>query len=680
MADSRAGGWRLAIAATLLVGGADAAAAETSGDVIAYPPAFFAQAAPATAFDMVARLPGFSFERGSNVRGLGGAGGNVLIDGQPAVSKNDNLEEILKRIPASAVARVELIRGGAAGVDMAGRSVVANVVRSTRAGAQGAVTAGGYLVNDGRRLPEVRAEGQWRRGEQAAEMSLRVGRQADDTLGDGRRTIRDASTSALQLADVRGEGDTLRVWTTGAVETPLAGGRLRLSGAYMLSPYQSVITERSRETGATNVETNDRDQVQAELGARHTVDLAPSLGLELTAFQQWKNADTVARLEGPGLVREFGLDRKTAESVGRGRLKWRPLKTLDVEAGGEGALNTLESHTAFAENGAPVAVPAANVRVKERRGEAFVLATWRPSPTWSGEAGLRQEVSSITSNGDTTVSKSLRFAKPRLALTWGPTPTDQIRLRLEREVGQLNFDDFVASSSLVNTGVVLAGNPNLRPQQAWVAEAAFERRFWTSGAAIVTVRHYELSDVIDRLPVLDRDGVVIADAPGNIGEGRRDELSVSLALPLERLGLADAQLKSAATWRRSRVTDPMTGRSRETSNDMPLSWEVHLKQDLPQWDVSWGVDVFGAYRQTAYRLTETDTLKFSTWVVPFVEYRPRPDLTLTIELESATEGGSKRIRDIYAGPRHTSALSRTNVRQFTWERTIEIRLRKTFGG
>ena len=46
-------------------------------------------------------------------QGVGGAVGNVVIDGQPPASKQDKLEDILKRIPAASVERIELIRGAA---------------------------------------------------------------------------------------------------------------------------------------------------------------------------------------------------------------------------------------------------------------------------------------------------------------------------------------------------------------------------------------------------------------------------------------------------------------------------------------------------------------------------------------------------------------------------------------
>ena len=158
----------LAAAAAPAVETAPAAPADRG--VLAYAPGFFADASPTSAYDMVIRLPGFTFDKGAVVRGLADAGGNVLVDGQPPVSKNDTLDEILKRIPANAVARVELIRGGAPGIDMQGKTVVANVVRKTAGGLRAAVSATSNFIYDGRVLIGGRAEAQWRwSGGQGAE-------------------------------------------------------------------------------------------------------------------------------------------------------------------------------------------------------------------------------------------------------------------------------------------------------------------------------------------------------------------------------------------------------------------------------------------------------------------------------------------------------------------------------
>ncbi|MDP3175455.1 MAG: hypothetical protein Q8M88_13560, partial [Phenylobacterium sp.] len=130
--------------------------------IIAYPASFFADTSPTSALDMVQRLPGFQFDKGQAVRGLAAAAGNVLIDGEAPVAKNDTLDEILKRIPVSAVLRIELIRGGAGGYDMQGRPVLANVVQRDTSGFKGATTLSASSIDDGRVLSNIRTEGQWR--------------------------------------------------------------------------------------------------------------------------------------------------------------------------------------------------------------------------------------------------------------------------------------------------------------------------------------------------------------------------------------------------------------------------------------------------------------------------------------------------------------------------------------
>ena len=67
-----------------------------------YVAAFFAASQPNSAMDMISRIPGFSFDGGDNVRGYGGAAGNVLIDGQRPATKSESLEDALRRIQASA--------------------------------------------------------------------------------------------------------------------------------------------------------------------------------------------------------------------------------------------------------------------------------------------------------------------------------------------------------------------------------------------------------------------------------------------------------------------------------------------------------------------------------------------------------------------------------------------------
>ncbi|MDP3660268.1 TonB-dependent receptor [Phenylobacterium sp.] len=647
--------------------------------VIAYPASFFAGAAPTTALDMVQRVPGFAFDKGVAVRGLAGATGNVLINGEPPVAKNDTLDEILKRIPASSVERIELIRGGAGGVDMQGRAVLANVVLRSGAGFKGATTGSVAYFYDGRVFTNIRSEGSWRwPSGRSAEFSVYYGYLPDATYGDGQR-VRYAPNRSIQiLSDVEADGRVYRKFATGAFETPLAGGKLRLNGAFQPFTQDLDITDRLRVPGGVEYQHDTSVWDQAELGARYSRGLSARTSLEAVGFQQWKT--NAQKSDFRGLTqRRFGLDRDIAESVGRAHIQFRQSPTISWEVGGEGAFNTLDVATTLAVNGAPVVLPAANVTVEEKRAEAFATVTWRINDHFNLEAGVRQERSEVTSSGDVNLSKTLQFTKPRALITWSPQAGDQFRVRVEREVGQLNFDDFVASSTVANTGVVIAGNPDLAPQQAWVFEAAYERRFGPSAAVILTARHSELDDVVDRIPLFFG-GVPVADAPGNIGKGSKDELIANISLPLDRFGVSNARFKAQGTWRRSEVTDPLTGQKREISAVRPVEWDFHFVQDLPRWKSSWGLDIApdAGIRERNFRLSEIENRKFDTWIDFFAEYKPRPDLLVRLEVLNLTERSFQRERIVYAGARDRTPLLYTEVRDLRWGRVLILRLRKSY--
>lgn len=650
--------------------------------VTAYPPAFFAEVRPVSAYDMVIRLPGFTFDKGSTMRGLEGAGGNVLIDGRAPLAKNDPLEDILRRIPAGSVERVEVVRGGAPGIDMEGRTVVANVVRRQQSGFRGAVQPYFDAIYDGRFLPGVRFEGQWSlAGGRSVELSqtFSTGHFPNDEIGDGNRVR--FSPTGVRLIDSEVDADSHghRIQSTGAFATPFLGGQLNLTGALQFNSGTTEIYDTDRLAGGVEYEKTPNKRGQHEAGARFNRRLSEKVALEALFFQQFFLQDQRSHFEGPGLSRDFALDRKSAETVGRIQFNVTPAAGVKVEVGAEGAYNRLDSETTLAVNGRPVALPAGNVLVEELRGQGILRASWQLNPRLTVEAGARHEVSRVTSEGDVVLEKSLSFLKPRAALTWAVDGSTQVRLRLEREVGQLNFDDFVASPAVASTGVVVAGNPDLTPQQAWVYEAAVERRFWKDGSVVLTFRHFDLTDVVDRTPIIGPTGAILADGPGNVGSGRKTEIQAGLTAPLDRLGLRAAQLKGQVTWRDTRILDPLSRSNRQISTLHPVDWEAHFTQAIPSWRMTWGLDLLGGIRERVFRLTEIETKKISPYLILFAEYRPAPDLSIRVDLNGINLRDAKRIREVYAGPRNLGRLSFTDVRDLEWGGDVNVRLRKTFG-
>ncbi len=117
-------------------------------------------------------------------------------------------------------------------------------------------------------------------------------------------------------------------------------------------------------------------------------------------------------------------------------------------------------------------------------------------------------------------------------LTWSPDNDTQIRLRVEKVVGQLNFNNFIASANLSATGITV-GNENLKPDQHSQYEISFERHFWNKGAFVLTLMHEDIKDVVDYVPIVSPTATF--DAPGNIGNGQDNQITVQVTLPLDKL-------------------------------------------------------------------------------------------------------------------------------------------------
>jgi hypothetical protein len=155
--------------------------------VLVYNASYFADQRPNTAYDMIVRVPGFTFNAGATARGFAGTSGNVLVDGERPTSKSDGLDSILLRIPASDVDHIELIRGGAPGIDMQGQTVVVNVVRKKADSTKVVLTAEDLVFTDGHMIPYGSLEFTRHAGDRLYEGSVSVVNNYDDSVAMGRR-------------------------------------------------------------------------------------------------------------------------------------------------------------------------------------------------------------------------------------------------------------------------------------------------------------------------------------------------------------------------------------------------------------------------------------------------------------------------------------------------------------
>jgi hypothetical protein len=654
-----------------------AAPAATEG-VTRYNPDFFAAYRPANAQEMVNRLPGFTLDTGSGVRGYEGAAGNVLVDGQRPATKTDTLDQLLYRIPASSIDHIDVIRGGAPGIDMQGKTVIANVVRKAGGAFHGLLAYQSTSLGDGREYWAARAEGSGKLGPGTWEGGLLIGQGQDGGYGEGDFVNVDPALKPQSAGHIHAQGEGATFILNGAAEEPLLGGRLRVNTRIARNPYDSDETDTfTSPTAQSTREHQDDNPFQTEFGARYTHSLGQRMSLEAVLLRQDKTEGYADRFQTPSDLSVFHQDTTTAESIARAVLKFQQTTKLSWELGGEAADNTLENRSRLTDNGALVPIPAANVNVEEKRGELFGKVVWQALKTITVEGGVREEGSDISSSGDVVQQKTLYYTKPRALLTWSPDDDTQVRFRLERSVGQLDFNSFVASTSF-SAGVVTVGNPKLVPEQDLISEVAFERRFWGRGSAVVTLRHTEISQAVDRAPIFQAGGGTF-DAPANIGDGTKDEESLNLTVPLDRLWIKGGRFLANVTWRQSQVTDPTTHTPREISGLHPVDWDLHFTQDLPIRRMNWGVDLYGQQRERYFRFNVVDTRKYGSQLDPFLEWKPRPDLQWRFEIDNAVGRTFKRAVDVYGGPRNISPLVAIQDRGQVPSRVFSVRLRKLFG-
>jgi hypothetical protein len=281
----------------------------------------------------------------------------------------------------------------------------------------------------------------------------------------------------------------------------------------------------------------------------------------------------------------------------------------------------------------------------------------------------------------------LNYFKPRFALNFTPNSTERLGIRIEHEVGQLDFADFVAVSSL-DTGSVHAGNTNIVPQQDWVFEAVNEYHFWSEGDVALTYRHFLITDAIDRVPIYSSSNPSsVFDAPGNIGSGTEDAAIVSLTLPLDHLRIEHGQLKLTATRLWSSVTDPTTGAMRPISGLNPFEYSISFRQDLSRWRADWGASFLTpcstsstvkGCTESQYRFNEVDNYRATPTINLFAEYQPWKGTSFRIEADNVLQQRYNRVVNIYAGPRNAFPLSYQDDRSLTSSASFLVSLRKTF--
>lgn len=640
--------------------------------VLIFTPDFFSNQQPVTALDMVSRVPGFSVIDGDGSRGFQGSVGNVLINGARPASKNDTGSSVLSRTLVAQVERIELVSGGAPGIDMQGFSVVANVITRDQSSRQSIFTGNAVLYEGGNDTYGGAWQFTAKDGDRTWGFTLTDGFQVNDSNGVGPVVRRDGAGVLLRSEDFTNDqkagGQALRL----NYASPFLGGKIDLTALYGINDFENFSLQTA--PAVRREARYQEDGANGEFGAVFTRGFNRGLTSEtrvIHEFSDFSGASTSrTALSGVNSPEQrFESDGEASETILRSLLRLEQSPELTWEVGGEVAYNMLETEQAFSIGGVPVPLPSASVKVEETRGEMFGKGTWRLRDNLSVESGLRAEISTISQSGDAEEEKTFSFIKPRLLASWTPWTNHQLRLRFEREVGQLDFNAFAASAELQNENV-LGGNIDMEPEQRWIRELAYEGRFWGDGVVGVTLRHDEIRDAIDVIPLTDG-----LSATGNIGDGTLDRLSVNIQAPLDRFGFIGGRISARNTWNHTEVQDPTSGKTRPLSN-VPKSHAVFiLAQDIKAWNLQWSAAWVPLLGRTSYDPDVQFSWRGRDFLEGWVEYKPTSTLAIRAQINVWDDYVQTRIA---YGDRVTRPLSYVETRAIDPRTFYSLRLRKTF--
>ena len=687
-------GWAATSVALALAGTAAAQAPAAAGaddvmpaaagtdNVTPYEPAFFAEYRPVTALDMIGRIPGFQFDGGTSARGFAGTAGNVLIDGERPVTRSDSLATILSRIPASQVLRIEVIRGGAGGIDMQGKAMVANVIRTADAGVSGSASAGLSFTDQGRWQPSLSIQGQRQRGGRSMDGSLRWSGASLESNSVRQRFAPDGSLLLIGLED--SEISFQSAEATGVYEGPLAGGRLRANALFSQNDSVFEGTETLIRPGGQEDSRSDSLRRRGEAGLRWTRSLPRGMHLELVGFQSVTDNESLSAFDTPLFTARVISDQLSGETIGSGALKFAPLETglgeIGLETRSELAFNWVESATAYTFDDSPLPLPGDDTRVEELRSESSITATWAARTDLNIQADLRYELSRIIATGSAGEGEtSLQFLKPRLVATWTPAPRNTLTFRFERTVDQLSFGAFTASAAF-STGIYGRGNPDIRPAQTWLSSVRYERLFGTQGSFVAEYAHEDMDDILG--------SVVVVEVPTgggapqsfnitrNVGGATRDKVSLAGRLPLDEWGLEGGLFSGQVFYRWSDTTDPVTFEGRRLSGEQASGWSASLSQNLVAQRISWSVSVssgsegrsFGPSFISDFRSRPTGQLSLT--------YRPDARLSVSGGLFIASDSESDFT--LFGAPRNIGAPLYTEVGRHPGSSQIYLSVRRSF--
>ena len=619
-----------------------------------FAPEEFARFAPRTALDMASQVPGFPIDEGESERGFGQADTNILVNGRRISGKSNGPVQVLGRIPATDVVRLEILDG--ASLDIGGLSgQVLNVVTQT----------GGGISGRYQYTPQVRtddAPDRWRNGSisfsgggESTEWTLNLRNEQRNFGSFGPEFVTDGSG---ELTDLRDEGNVEtrdEPGIAGSFTRILPSGNvLNLSGEanWKFTEFEEFSNRnpvgdvaRSRDLLETE------DEFNFEIGADYEFGFGPGR-LKLIGLHRYEDSPTEDSVQTdfadgrPPTGSIFKRRAEEAETVLRTEYTYQALGG-DWQWSLEGTHNFLDIDGSLRVRDADgVLVPAelagVSSRVEEDRAELTVSYSQALTDRLQVQYSLGAEFSEISQSGEQGQTRDFVRPKGFVSVNWAASDELDVSVQVERRVGQLRFFDFIASVNVMDDQVNVS-NVNLVPPQSWILDVQAQQSLGEFGSVTLSAFFEDITDIVDQIPIEGG-----GQAPGNVDSAERYGVSTNLTLLFDPLGWRGARLDLEGAVTRSSVLDPLLGNSRLISGDDQYSMDGTLRWDFPGTQWAAGIAGFYEINNPTVRLDQVFQFRPSrAFTRVFVEHKDVFGMTLRGNLSNLTDRSNDFFRTIY---------------------------------
>lgn len=643
-----------------------------------YPAEFFADIHAQSALDMLAHLPGFTLVENDTLRGFGDAAGNVLVDGARPATKDTSLSEVLMRIPAKTVERIDVLDGAVTGLQGGSSRLVANVILKVSTGSSGTLRLASQTIFGDKFAPF--AAGSWKGSLGGAKLSASLeGGVEMLTQLNGHQRLVDVSGALIEAGPLVDRRRFVSHSGSLSVEAPIAGISTMLATSLRSESFRRRHRFDAFPSGA---EASTRTQLEYESHPSRSVEISLELkrtiGIgeaKLIGLQTWTNNKSLSLAEaqfayGTSDQSIFKSINNQSESILRAT--WGPQwEKLAVDVAIEGVRTNLSADTAYIRitNSGTPPPDTERTRVTETRGSAALSVTYTGIAGLSVEGALALEASRIGLAEPLQIANTYRFFKPRLVVTWNPNSLTTLTLRAERKVGQLDFSDFVGAQQVAD-GSATQTNAALQPSQTDGLRLTAERSWGERGSLSVTLVKERVTNAIDVVAVGDGEGV------GNLPSASSSGADFLATIPVGFL-VRGAELSINSAWRKTSVRDPFDGATRPLKGVEFANTTIRYRHIVnPRISYGGSFTYQPPNRYFSRQLTRTFTR--GTDFMIYSEWNIWPATKLRVEVKQLF--GTRVDRELarYNGRRGTSAIKSIEFRNRIDNRTFTVQIEKTF--